>query len=69
MCNIVEEYTGKRNAEVAAASRLEGKLEGKFEANIDNIKTLMQTLHFSAKEAMDALRVDETKRSQYMALL
>lgn len=69
MCNIVEEYTAKRNAEVAAASRLEGKLEGKFEANIDNIKTLMQTLHFSAKEAMDALRVDETKRSQYMALL
>ena len=61
MSKILEEYVAKRTAEVAAASRLA--------ANIDSIKALMQTMHLSATESMDALRVDEAKRSQYMALL
>ena len=61
MSKTLEEYVAKRTAEVVAVSKLS--------ANIDNIKSLMQTMHLSATEAMDALRVDETKRSQYMALL
>ena len=61
MSKILEEYVTKRTAEVVAVSKLA--------TNIDNIKSLMQTMHLSATEAMDALRVDETKRSQYMALL
>ncbi len=69
MSKILEEYVAKRIAEAFETSKLEGKLEGRFEANIDGIKALMQTLHFSATEAMDALRIDERDRPKYMESL
>ena len=69
MSKILEEYAAKRIAEAFETSKLEGKLEGRFEANIDGIKALMQTLHFSATEAMDALRIDERDHPKYMESL
>ena len=73
MCNIVEEYTAKRYAEgIQLGERrgeIRGERKGEHKTLLNSIKTLMQTMHLSATEAMDALRVDETKRSQYMALL
>ena len=69
MCNIVEEYTAKRYAEGIQLGERKGIRKGEQKTLLNSIKTLMQTMHFSATEAMDALRVDEAKRSQYMALL
>ena len=73
MCNIVEEYTAKKVAEAAARSRDEGRQEGIHEglriANLNNIKSIMETQHLSAIEAMDALRIDKAQHKQYMALL
>ena len=69
MCNIVEEYTAKKVAEAAARSRDEGMQEGLRIANLNNIKSIMETQHLSAMEAMDALRIDKAQHKQYMALL
>lgn len=69
MCNIVEEYTAKRYAEGIQLGEQRGERKGEYKSLLNSIKTLMQTMHLSATEAMDALRVDEAKRSQYMALL
>ena len=69
MCNIVEEYTAKKVAEAAARSRDEGMQEGLRIANLNNIKSIMETQHLSAIEAMDALRIDKAQHKQYMALL
>ena len=77
MSNIVEEYTAKRYAEGIQLGERRGEIrgerkgirKGEQKTLLNSIKTLMQTMHFSATEAMDALRVDEAKRSQYMALL
>ena len=69
MCNIVEEYTAKKVAEASARSRDEGRQEGLRIANLNNIKSIMETQHLSAIEAMDALRIDKTQHKQYMALL
>ena len=69
MCNIVEEYTAKKVAEASARSRDEGMQEGLRIANLNNIKSIMETQHLSAMEAMDALRIDKAQHKQYMALL
>ena len=61
MSKILEEYVAKRTAEVVAISKLA--------TNIDNIKTLMQTMHFSATEAMDALGICEFEQGKYLELL
>ena len=69
MCNIVEEYSSKRYAEGIQLGEQRGERKGEYKSLLNSIKTLMQTMHLSATEAMDALRVDEAKRRQYMALL
>lgn len=69
MCNIVEEYSSKRYAEGIQLGEQRGERKGEYKSLLNSIKTLMQTMHLSATEAMDALRVDEAKRNQYMALL
>lgn len=58
MSKILEEYVAKRTAEVVAVSKLA--------TNIDNIKSLMQTMHLSATEAMDALCIDKSDRAYYI---
>ena len=65
MCNIVEEYTAKKVAEASARSRDEGMRI----VNLNNIRSIMETQHLSAIEAMDALRIDKAQHKQYMALL
>lgn len=46
-----------------------GKKEGKKEATLNNIKSIMETMKLTAKQAMDALKIPESERSKYMTLL
>lgn len=77
MSKILEEYVAKRYAEGIQLGERRGEIRGEHKGIrkgeqktlLNSIKTLMQTMHFSATEAMDALRVGEAKRSQYRALL
>lgn len=57
MSPIIEKYVTKRVA------------ESKRKTNIKAIKSVMQKMHLSATEAMEALSIDETERSQYLTLL
>lgn len=43
--------------------------EERDEVFIENIKSLMNTLHLSAEEAMDALNVPEEKRKLFLVSL
>ena len=61
MCNIVEEYSSKRYAE--------GVQFGERITLLNSIKHLMQKKKFSALEAMEAIGIDKSQYSQYMALL
>ena len=65
MCNIVEEYTAKKVAEVSARSRDEGMRI----ANLTNIKNIMRNKHWSAEEAMEAIGIEQSQYKQYLALL
>lgn len=49
--------------------RLEGKLEGQAEERFLSIKNLMDTMKWTAKQAMDALQIPEAEREQYGAKL
>ena len=65
MCNIVEEYTAKKVAEASARSRDEGIRI----ANLNNIKSIMRNMHFSAKDAMCAIGIPKSDYIQYLAML
>ena len=47
----------------------EGRLEGREEEKVNNIKNLMETLKFTAHQAMDALRIPESEQPKYLAML
>ena len=47
----------------------EARDEGKKETLLDNIRSLMETLNLTAKQAMDALKVPADKQKEYVALI
>ena len=49
--------------------RNEALERGREEKLIENIKSLMQTLKFTAQQAIDALRVPLNKQNHYIAKL
>ena len=49
--------------------RNEALERGREEKLVEKIRSLMQTLKFSAQQAMDALQVPPDKQSSYMAKL
>ena len=55
MCNVFEEF-GKEMRE-------EGLREGKRETLLSKLKTLMETLHLSEEQAMNALRIPDEARA------
>lgn len=52
-----------------AEGRLEGRLEGQAEERFLSIKKLMDTMKWTAQQAMDALLIPEAEREKYMAKL
>ncbi len=57
MCKIMEDLQN------------EARDEGKKETLLDNIRSLMETLNLTAKQAMDALKVPADKQKEYVALI
>ena len=49
--------------------RLEGRLEGKSEERIRNLRHLMDNLQLTAKQAMDALQIEESERENCYRML
>ena len=47
----------------------EAKAEGREESEMDSIRNLMETMKLSAQKAMDALKIDPTRREKYLAML
>ena len=48
---------------------IKGKIEGKRENLLDNIRSLMETLNLTAKQAMDALKVPADEQDELRALI
>ena len=49
--------------------REEGRVEGREEGRAESVRTLMESLQFTAAQAMDALRIPEQDRSRLLSLL
>ena len=47
----------------------EARTEGKEKNLIENIRSLMETLNLTAKQAMDALKIPANEQSKYLALI
>lgn len=59
MCKAIED--------MRADAKAEGRLEGKSEATLAHLKTVMNRLHLSLEEAMDFLEIDPQIRQGYAA--
>ena len=77
MCKLMEELTEElykeELAEGRAKAKAEGRAEGRLEAEkntlLDNIRSLMETMNMTAKQAMEALRVPAEKQKEYVTLI
>ena len=47
----------------------EAKAESREKNLIENIRSLMETLNFTAKQAMDALKIPANEQNKYLALI
>ena len=47
----------------------EGRKEGREEKQIEDIRSLMETLNLSAKDAMKALKISAANQKKYIAML
>ena len=65
MADVIEEK--ERKAE--NKGNQEGKKEGIREATVTNIRSMMETLKLTAKQAMDALKIPESDQQSYMKML
>lgn len=57
MCKIMEDLLN------------EARDEGKKETLLDSIRSLMETMNFSAQQAMDALKVPVDKQKELLPLI
>ena len=65
MSNIIAEYFKEELAEAAQKAAVESK-----EKNlIENIRSLMETTKWTAKQAMDALKIPANEQEKYFALI
>ena len=63
MCQAIKDIRADERAE----GRVEGRVEGRAEGLITAIKSLMESMNFNAKQAMDALKIPEADRAAYLA--
>ena len=68
MCNLSEGLE-QRAAQRVLQGLQQGIAQGSQQANLNSIKNLMDTMNWTVKEAMDALKIKEEERSLYVELL
>ena len=49
--------------------RKEGRKEGVFQTTLTSIRNLMETVHWTAQQAMDALKIPANEREKYVSQL
>ena len=69
VCQAIEEMKMEERLEGRLEGLSEGRLEGAHENLLQNLGSLMKTLHLTPEQAMDALQVPETMRLKYRPLL
>ena len=69
MSSIIAEIFKDEIAEAAAKAAEKAEFEGKEKNLIENIRSLMETLNFTAKQAMDALKIPADEQEKYLALI
>lgn len=55
--------------EVIKRNREEAKIEGRIESKVEAIKNLMDSLKWTAQQAMSALKIPESDYPKYMVML
>ena len=56
-------------AELYKEELAEGRAEAEKNTLLDNIRSLMETMNMTAKQAMEALRVPAEKQEEYVTLI
>ena len=73
MCKLIGELTAElykeELAEGIAKSKAEGRAEAEKNTLLDNIRSLMETMDMTAKQAMEVLRVPAEKQEEYVELI
>ena len=69
MSSIIAEVFKDEIDEVAAMATEKGVAKGKEKTLIENIRSLMETLNLTAKQAMDALKIPANEQEKYLALI
>ena len=69
MSSIIAEFFKEEIAEAAQKAKAEGKAEGEKKKLLENIRSLMETLNFTAQQAMDALKIPANEQEKYLALI
>ncbi len=49
--------------------RLEGKIEGRLEGRLEAVRNLMDTMKWTAKQAMEALKIPENEQEMFKGYL
>lgn len=62
MCQALQELMKDEIEEKVAVGRNEGRREGRNETKAEAVRNLMETLQFTAEQAMDALKIPESER-------
>jgi predicted transposase YdaD len=62
---LFEELLRDERAEGRAEGREEGREEGLAEGLLSSIQNLMESMGWSAEQAMDALKIPEDERCKY----
>ncbi len=65
MCAALEELM----ADAIEEKERKAENKGKKEATVTNIRSMMETLKLTAKQAMDALKIPESDQQSYMKML
>lgn len=69
MSSVIAEIFKEEIAEAAAKAAEKAEFEGKEKNLIENIRSLMETVNFTAKQAMDALKIPADEQEKYFALI
>ena len=69
MCTALEKLKEDGKMEGLQEGRQEGLQEGKRESLISSIRNLMESMDWTADQAMNALKISEEEQEKYRMLL
>lgn len=67
--DIIREAAEKAAKEAAEEATIKAKRETEERVTLQNLRSVMKNLHLSVDQAMDALRIPESRRAQLAAKL